>query len=216
MTAPEDLTADQRQRIDRHIHDLDREIDEKCTEQREIAGHALAVIAQAAHPGVRFVHVHDIRQDGRFGRIACEVDGNREDVPVCPQITSVLTAMLRRLPDGTTGVWHLDSRSATLDVTAALDLGDRYPFLPVQDRLLAYLEQQTGRTIRRIEIGTELWDNGYFYDDNAEVDFSDGDSENVYLEDLNDFADELREQIGGPGPHTTVVIERISTGITIE
>ena len=194
-TASPAFTSDQLARIDRHTRDLDREIAARCTEQREIAGHALTVIATTTHPGVQYVHVQDIRGDGQFGRVWCEVDGHREDVPVGPQITSALSAMFRRLPDGPTGVWQRDPLSVVLDVTLALALGDRYPYLPVQDRLVAYLEGKTSRSIRRIEIDTELSSAGYCYSDTVAVDYRDGDSDDIYVDDMGDFIPELRDQV---------------------
>ena len=221
MTAPVETTAatfttDQLERLDHHIRDLHREIDEKCTEQREVVGHALARIAQTVHPGTQHVRIYGIQLDGQFGRIVCDVAGNPEDLPVGPQVTAVLTAILRRLPTGTTGVWRRDALTVTVDVTAAPDLGDRYPFLQVQDRLMAYLEEKTGRAIRSIEIGTDLWDDGYFFNNTVEVDYSDGDRESVYVDNMNDFSLELRYEVGDPGPHTSVSINRTSAGITID
>ncbi|MDH6284038.1 hypothetical protein [Prescottella agglutinans] len=213
------FTTEQVHRIDSHIRDLDREIIERCIEQQAVAGHALAVIANAAHPGVHTVRVHDIGAAGTWDKVVCLVGDRAEPLPATAageQIDSVLTAMFRRLPDGVSGPWSRSGRDAFLTVSAALALGDRYPFLPVHERLLAHVEKQTGRTIRRIEIGTELYENGYFYSEHIEVDYSDGDGDTVYVEDLNDFTDELRHWVGDPGPQTTVTIERTAKGITME
>lgn len=224
MTAPADATTDvftrdQLQRINSHIWVLEVEIAARCTEQRAVAGHALAVIVQTVYPGTQTATVHDIRDDGSFGRILCEVDGRIEHLAedaVSPDIRTALTTTLRRLPDGTTDIWKRDRCTVTLAVTAALPLGDRAPFTPVQERLLEHLEKQTGRSIRRIEIGTELWDDGYFFSDTVEVDYCDGDGDSVYVEELYDFTDELRESVGDPGPRTTVTIKQTSSGITLD
>lgn len=181
MTTPtEPLTADQLTRTERHIRSLDHEIDGKCTEQRIVTGHALARIAQATHPGTITATVHDIGDAGRFGMITFDTRAGIEHCPqLPPEMTTALTAMLRRLPAGATGIWDRDGETAILDVTAALPLGDRSPFLPVQDRLLAHLEEKTGRAIRSIEIGTDLWEDGYFFTDTVEVNYADGDGDNV-------------------------------------
>ena len=221
MATPVDLddtfTDEQLRRIDRHVRDLDLEIDAKCAEQREDAGHALARIAQAVYPGTIAATVFGVRDDGRFDNVLCDTGekiARLAELP--PEVAATLTATFRRLATGVTGVWNRDRQIVALDVTAALALSDRYPFLSLQDRLLAHLERMTSRTIRRIEITSELWDNGYFYSDTLEVDYSDGDSDQIYVEDMCDFAAELREQIGDPGPNTAVTIARTSTGITID
>ncbi|WP_458683644.1 hypothetical protein [Prescottella equi] len=224
MTAPRSpattFTKAQLNRIDSHLRDLDREIADQCREQQAVAGHALAVIAHAAFPGVETVRVRGVSADGTYDDLVCVLsDGRTELLPLASyrdQLQAALTTTFRRFPEGSSGIWTRHESTAVLAVRAALSEGDRYPFLPVHERLHAHLEEQTGRTIRRIEIGTELYENGYFYSEHVDVDYSDGDSDNVYVEDLNEFTDELRHWVGDPGPHTTVTITTTANGITIE
>ncbi|WP_139811732.1 hypothetical protein [Prescottella equi] len=53
---------------------------------------------------------------------------------------------------------------------------------------MARVENKTGRSVRGIEIASELFDNGYNFCDTVQVDYSDGDSDDVYIVDLADFA----------------------------
>ncbi|OUS97253.1 hypothetical protein [Rhodococcus sp. NCIMB 12038] len=219
MTASAVFTPDQMRRVDHHLRDLCREIEERCAAHRDIIGHALAVIARAAHPETESVVVSAVDTDGTFGSLLCAGGGRIEQLPhdvVSPELTNELVCMFRRLPHGKFGVWKRDPTTATLDVHAALTHGHRYPFLPVQDQLVAHIESKTGRSVRRIEIVSELFDNGYFFCDTAQVDYSDGDSDDVYVEDMADFAADLEQAIGNPGPHTVVTIACTSAGITID
>ncbi|GBF17423.1 hypothetical protein Br6_04829 [Rhodococcus sp. Br-6] len=224
MTAPTipaaAFTKAQLERIDSHTRDLDREIADRCGEQQAVTGHALAVIARAAFSGVETVRVCGVSADGTYDDLVCVLsDGRTELLPLASyrdQLQAVLTTTFRRLPEGPSGIWTRQGTTAVLEVGAALGEGGRYPFLPVHERFHAHLEEQTGRTIRGIEIGTELYENGYFYSEHVDVDYSDGDGDTVYVEDLNEFTDELRHWVGDPGPHTTVTITSTANGITIE
>ncbi|WP_420878967.1 hypothetical protein [Rhodococcus sp. (in: high G+C Gram-positive bacteria)] len=216
------LTPAQIERATRHVCDLDRQIAELRRDQQSVVGHALAVIAAAAHPGVITVHLQDIDESGHPKRILCQGQDRPELFPLAADfgpgeksLEKPLAAMLCGLADGISGVWSRNHTTATLRVAVALTLGDRYPFLPIHERLLAHLEERTGRSIRSIEIDTELFDNGYFYSDTVEVAFSDGDSDSVLVDDMADFTDELRYEIGEPGPRTTATIRRTAHGITI-
>lgn len=226
MTAPTapatTFTEAQLKRIDSHMRDLEREIADRCREQQAVAGHALAVIAHAAFPGVETVRVYGVGADGTYDDdddVCVLGDRRTEMLPLASyrdQLHTALTTTFRRLPEGTSGIWTRQGTTAVLEVRAALAEGDRYPFLPVHERLHAHLEEQTGRTIRGIEIGTELHEDGYSYSEHVEVDYSDGDGDTVYVEDLNEFTDELRHWVGDPGPHTTVTITSTAKGITME
>ncbi|GBF17802.1 hypothetical protein Br6_05209 [Rhodococcus sp. Br-6] len=222
MTTPSAFTPDQMRRIDHHVRELSREIEAQCAEHRDVIGHALAVIARAAHPEAESVVVPVISQDGTFGPLLCTAGDLTEQLPeaaVSGTLVDELVRMLRRLPHsstGTAGVWTWGATGATLDVPAAVARGDRYPFLPVQDRLVARVESTTGRSVRSIEIASELFDNGYYFCDTVQVDYSDGDSDDVYIDDLADFAPDLEQAVGSPGPRTLVTIECTSAGITID
>ncbi|WP_420879154.1 hypothetical protein [Rhodococcus sp. (in: high G+C Gram-positive bacteria)] len=219
MTTSPAFTPDQMRRIDRHLRDLCREIEERFAEHREVLGHALAVIARAARPETVSIVVSTVGPDGAFGPILCANDGLIEQLPddvVSPELVDELVCMFRRLPEGNFGIWKRDQTMVTLDVQAAVARGNRYPFLPVQDRLVAHVESKTGRSVRSIEIASELFDNGYYFCDTVQVDYSDGDSDDVYIDDLADFAADLEHVAGSPGPRTLVTIECTSTGITID
>jgi hypothetical protein len=182
----------------------------------------VSILARAVHSDAESVILPMANPDGPVGPILPKTGRGRfsgfaelpEDV-VAPEIFTALTTILHRLPSGRTGIWDRSPHLMTLDVTAALALGDRFPFLPVQDRLVTHLEEKTGRTIRSIEIGSELWDNGYFFSETVEVHFSDGDGDLVAVADMSDFEADLRNLAGDPGPNTSVTITRTSAGVTI-
>ncbi|BDB63371.1 hypothetical protein RDE2_51650 (plasmid) [Rhodococcus sp. RDE2] len=93
-----------------------------------------------------------------------------------------------------------------------------YPFQTVEERVLGALEKQTGKTIRKVEITSEEFENGFYPSTTVEVDFTDGDSEHVYFEafDDGDFLSELHEYQGQFGRNTRIVITRSAQGITID
>lgn len=209
------LTDSQLEAVDSHVRDLNQQIDTLLDEERRIVAHTIARLAVAAHPTAALVTVHGILDVGGCNEVTCEGDGETNTLSIGPGIATALASMLRRLPAGSTGVWYRHPLTTTLVVNDALTFGDQYPFLPVQEQMVAHIEEKTGRDVRRIEIVSELWENGYFYCDTVEVDYTDGDSDSVYVEDMPDFAGELRRQMGDPGPNTVVTINCTSSGTTI-
>lgn len=209
------LTASQLEAVDSHVRDLNHQIDTLLDEERRIVAHTIARLAVAAHPTAALVTVHGIRDVGGPNAVTCEGDGETKTLSIEPVIATALASMLRRLPAGYTGGWYRHPLTATLVVKDALTFGDQYPFLSVQEQMVAHIEEKTGRDVRRIEIVSELWENGYFYCDTVEVDYTDGDSDSVYFENMPDFAGELRRQLGDPGPNTVVTINCTSSGTTI-
>ena len=77
---------------------------------------------------------------------------------------------------------------------------------------MARVENKTGRSVRSIEIASELFDNGYYFCDTVQVDYSD----DVYMDDLADSAADLEHVADSPGPRMLVTIECTSAGITID
>ncbi|WP_137726492.1 hypothetical protein [Prescottella subtropica] len=218
MTAT--LTPDQVTRIDRYIRDTGHDIDGLLRAQQTTIGHVLAVLACAAHPGVGAVRIYDIDEDGRPGHIQCTFVDRPEAVPLAANYSGLedaLVAMLRRLPDCDNKIWSRLGRNAALDVSAALAAGNTYPLRTVGERIIEDLEKAVGcRSIRKAEITTEEFDNGFYPNDIVEVDFCDGDSDEVYVEGLADYTDELREMVAGFGRDTIITITNTATGITIE
>lgn len=206
------FTDTARQLIRSHTLNIEHKIDALLDEEQKVMAHTLARIAAAQYPTVTRVTVHDLRV---IDAITCEVDGTQKELSLEPSIASSLISMLHRLPTGDSAAWERHLDNVELDVSTALTFGDQYPFQQVQDRIVAHLEEKTGRSVRRVEITSDLWDNGYFYYDTVTVDYSDGDSDEVHIEDMSDFSAELRHEIGDPGPNTVVTITRTSAGITI-
>lgn len=234
--AIEPLADSQLDVVENHARSLDEQIDTLLTEERNIIGHTLARLAVTAYPGTTRVSIRGVGGNGRFGAVLCEGDDSEKELALEPSIASILNSMLRRLPSGAiTGVWcrqtdvnririaYAGSASAwvgqtdivQVDVERALTLDGGHPFQSVQDRLVAYVEEQTNHTVRGLEICTDLWDNGYFYSDLVQVDYSNGDSDEIWIEDMTDFASEIERVVGSPGPNTVVTIKRSAQGITI-
>ncbi|WFR72650.1 hypothetical protein P9209_01345 [Prescottella defluvii] len=114
MTAPTapttTFTKAQLDRIDSHMRDLDREIADRCREQQAMAGHALAVIAHAAVPGVETVRVYGVGADAAYADdVVCVLGDRRTEMPPLAsyrdQLHAALTTTFSRLPEGTSGIW---------------------------------------------------------------------------------------------------------------
>lgn len=202
-----------------YAQDLAERVAALHSEQEDIAGHALAVIAQAAYPGAQWVHIHSVDPTGRFVSIRSDVEGRPElladgEDAAIRAVRPMLTALLRRLPEGTTGVWSRERMMVTLDVKDALTRSDGYPFLPVQEQLFQYLEARTGREIRRIEIVSEWWEGEWIFCDTVKVDYPDGDGDEVDV-DMGDCSADLREQFGDPDMDTCLVFEWTAAGVVV-
>lgn len=211
-TSPTPFSDTTRQLIRSHTHNLEYEIDSLLDEERKVMAYTVARLAAAQYPAATRVIIRDLCIGDA---VACDVDGNEKKLSVDADIAPSLIAMLHRLPTGDSSAWERHLDTIELDVVAALDFSDQYPFQQVQDRIVAYIEEKTGRTVRRVEITSELWDNGYFYDDTVAVDYADGDSDEILIADMFEFSGELRHEGGDPGPSTVVTIVRTNTGISI-
>lgn len=195
-----------------HALNLGHEIDSFLYKERKVLAYTLARIAVAQHAAPTQVMIADLNV---IDTVACNVDGHQRDLPIDPAIAAVLIPVLQRLPAGDAAPWNRRGDAVELDVSDALTYNDLYPFRQVQDRIVEYIEEKTGRSVRRVEITSDLWDNGYFYVDTVEVDYSDGDSDEIYIEDMSDFSEDLRQELDDPGPNTVVTIVRTNSGITI-
>ncbi|MET3959807.1 hypothetical protein ABIE52_006742 [Rhodococcus sp. OAS809] len=208
MSAPssaiEPLTDSQLDTVTVHVGNLDDEINRLLAQERSITAHALARLAVADDPACSRLDISGIDAGGQFTSARYWQGSTAKELSLTPAITSTLASMLARLPAGHTGAWFRRRDTASLDIAPALALTQGYPFQPVQDRLVSLIEDKTGRSIRRIEITSELWENEYFYCDLVDVDFTDGDSDEISIEELNDFASDIQEQVGTPGANTVV------------
>ncbi|ELB86019.1 hypothetical protein Rwratislav_47165 [Rhodococcus wratislaviensis IFP 2016] len=209
------------QRIDSHRRRLRQEIDERNAELRSVAARTLAMAAQSVDSTAEVVTVHGIDSWFAFAAITCTgTAGQTATVTGLPvEVLSLVTGALSSLRSGHDAApWQRTDDTVRLNVAQALDQAAGFPFRSVQERILAVLEEQTGKTIRTITITTEEYDNGYFPASSVEVDCTDGDSDEVYFDALEDgeYLDELTEIQGQFGHHTTLTIRRTATGITID
>lgn len=214
------LDANLIQRIASRHQLLVREIDELAAELHTIAARTLALAARSVDPTATVVTVHDVDTSSTFAAVTCTGDaGTPVSVPgLTVEILGLVTAALRHLPAwGESAPWQRDGRSVHVNVDAALAEEPGFPFLPVQDRIHAALEEQTGKTIRTIEIVSEEFDNGYFPSTTVSVDYADGDSDDVHFAPFedSDYFDALFEQTGPFGRNTTVTIRQRAGEITI-
>lgn len=207
------------QRIDNHQRLLRREIDARAAELRSTTARALALAAQSVESSCEVVTVHGIDSWRNFDKITYtdETEQPVEITGLPTEIRRLVSHCLQYLPSSEgTWPWQRDGSTAYFCVSDLRGEGE-YPFRTLQERILDDLEEQTGKTIRKIEITSEEYDDGYFPSGNVEVDFTDGDSDEVFLQSLSegDYTDGLIDHAGHFGYNTTVTIKRTSTGITI-
>lgn len=208
-------------RIAGHNRRLCEEIDERTAELRALAARALALSAQSVDPSAAIVTVHGIDSWFAFDQITCtSTAGQTTTLTGLPvEVLSVVSNALPSLQSGdAVAPWKRVDDIAQLNVAEALTQEAGFPFLTVQERIVADLEEQTGKSIRRIEITSEEYDNGYFPSSQVEVDFTDGDSDEVFVPAFEDcmYLDELTERTGQFGRNTRIVITSTAQGITID
>jgi len=209
------------QRIADYNRTLREEIAEREAAQRALAARALACAAHAVNPDAHTVTVHEIDSWFAFTDVTCTgPDGSLRAVEALPvEVLSVVSAALATLcPGEECAPWRRAQSTAELDVAAALVPAAGYPFQTVEERVLGALEEQTGKTIRKVEITSEEFENGFYPSTTVEVDFTDDDSDYVYFEAFadGDFLSELHEYQGQFGRNTRIVITRSAQGITID
>lgn len=90
----------------------------------------------------------------------------------------------------------------------ALDLGVDDPRSLFDELEVAVGEQGERKGLRRVRFTTELWENGYFFSDEVEVDYCDGDSDEITLPKmfLEEYADELTSHTDGLGSGTELKV----------
>lgn len=207
------------QRIAGHNRRLREEIDERYAGIRALAARTLALTAQSVDPAAEIVAVHGIDSWFAFDAITCTGTAGQTTLAGLPvEVLSLVSGALSSLRSGDEeGPWQRDGDIARVNVAEALAQAEGYPFLTVQERILADLEEQTGKAIRTIEITSEEYADGYFPSSRVEVDFTDGDSDEVFFEAFEDceYLDELREYQGQFGRNTRIVITSTAHGITI-
>ncbi|WAL49698.1 hypothetical protein [Rhodococcus pyridinivorans] len=213
------FTEQQILHFNRFLDRVDRDIEDLLADQRRVVGYGFAAAVRSAVPHATSATAL-LTSAGQIGVVYAISDGNLVQVPgsvIGTDLRQGLLSVMRRLPTGLGGgPWHRGGGTLNLAFTPEIIGQAPIPFTTIQDLLVDALERVTNRTIRRIVITTELWDNGYHFDDTLAVDFTDGDGDEIYYENLCDYTPELREHTGDLGPCTVVTITRTADGITID
>lgn len=207
------ITLDQTltRRIAGQTRRLREEIDERNAELRALAARTLALSAQSVDPAAEIVTVHCIDSWFAFDQITCTGTARQTTtltgMPV--DVLSVVSNALSSLQSGdAVAPWKRVDDTAQVNVPEALAQEAGFPFRTLAERILDALEEQTGKTIRRIEITSEEFDNGFYPSKTVEVDYTDGDGDEVYFDAFEDgdYLNELREYQGQFGRNTRIVI----------